>query len=100
MRSRWSRRESSRRFALRFTLLLFGFLAGEARLKRLHQVEHLGVGAGRDISRDVLSIDLALDGLQHALAHRVLVLGGLERLVRCLIDQLDRKSTRLNSSHT
>src|SRR5437867_6219745 len=88
------RSSSCRRAASRRETLGVGFVrraAGEARLQRFHEIDDLPAGIRHNVGRNVLPVDLALNGLQHALSDGVLVLLGLERLVGRLLDELLRQ---------
>ena len=61
---------------------LLGAGAGEARLERGHEVEHLGRLLGRGRGDDLLARGLPLDEREHLLAVLVVVLLGVERRPR------------------
>jgi hypothetical protein len=60
----------------------------EAGLQRLHEIDDLSAAVRRDVRRDVLSVDLALDRLHDALANGVLVFLRREIVGRRLFDEL------------
>src|SRR6266446_4669672 len=73
-------------------LARFGFrLLLEARAQRFHEIDDLSASLGRLGQRDLLALDLLLHRGLDALAHLVLVRGGIELLARLLLDQLLRE---------
>src|SRR5438552_12658506 len=66
------------RFGFRFLL--------EAGAQRFHEIDDLGAGLGRFGHGDLLAFDFLLHRGLDALAHLVLVRGGIELLARLLLD--------------
>src|SRR5687768_17973431 len=103
MTSRWCRPGSASaspgRFllgrALRLGLGFLLFALRQAGLQRFHEIENLAALLRLGLGGDLLAFDLLLDRLEHPLPHGVMVLLRLE----VFGGPLDRKSTRLNSSH-
>src|SRR5690606_32934419 len=100
----WNTPSWAPRLLLRRTLLRRGLLArrllrvllrglaclpgGEARLQGFHDVDDLALGLGRRRDRDVLTLHLALDQLEHPFANLVAIVLRLERVARRLADEL------------